>query len=326
MIAQQTMSTRAWAELILLALIWGASFLAFAIALKEVSVFALVAHRVTWAAIGLWIIALLQGWTLPSRKFWLPCLIMGILNNVIPFSLIAWGQLNVESGLASIYNASTAIFGILIAAMVFSDERLTRRKIVGVSVGFFGVVWAIGWDSLSNFDIRALSQLAIIAASISYGLASCWGRAMLKGLDSKASALGMLTGSSIVIIALTLFVDGLPSFQLSAPTWGAIIYISVLATAVAYMLYYRVLALAGAANLMLVTLLIPPIAIALGAVVLNETISSNALTGFLIIGLGMVILDGRLIASLPFPKRATHGNGDAFTTEDKANDDLPEQK
>ena len=304
---QKSMTGQAWAELLLLAFLWGGSFLAFAVALREIDVFAVAAHRVTWAAILLWIIALVRGWPLPPRRLWLACLIMGILNNVIPFSLIAWGQLRVESGLASIYNASTALFAVPIAALVFADERMTPRKTIGVLLGFVGVVLAIGRESLQSFDFRALSQLAIIAASVSYALASCWARAKLRDLDTKSAALGMITGSAIVLTTLSLIFDGAPDLTLAPATWASISYIAIAATVLAYLVYYRVLEMAGAANLMLVTLLIPPVAIVLGAVVLDEALTMDAFVGLLVIALGMAILDGRLLSALSLSKPAHQG-------------------
>jgi len=298
MIPQQSLSTRAWAEMLLLALIWGASFLAFAICLRELGVFTTVAHRVAWGTLVMWGIALARGWPLPPKSLWFACLVMGLLNNVIPFSLIAWGQTTIESGLASILNASTAIFGVLLAAIVFADERLIPRKIIGVLLGFIGVAIAIGIESLANFDVRSMAQISILLASFSYGCASVWARKTLKSLPPHTSALGMLTGSTLIMIPLAFVIDGPPSFSLLPETWIAIVYIAVAATTGAYLLYYRVLSMAGSGNLMLVTLLIPPIAIVLGALVLNESIPPAALIGFAIIALGMLILDGRLAARL----------------------------
>lgn len=319
---QQTLSGRAWAELILLAVIWGGSFLAFAIALRALPVFALAAHRVCWAALLMWATALILRWPLPGPRFWLPCLVMGLLNNVIPFSLIAWGQIRVESGLASIFNASTALFGVLLAAMIFPDERLTGRKAIGTGLGFAGVTVAIGPDSLSSFDIRSVSQLAIIAATLSYGLAACWARATLRPLDPKAAALGMLTASSLCLLALSFWFDGPTTLSLSGPTWASIAFLSIFATFLAYLLYYRVLATAGAGNLMLVTLLIPPIAIALGAAVLGEDLPATAFIGLGIIALGMVILDGRALARLPFSIRRSAAIETGTTAPDRMSDDL----
>jgi len=298
MISQQTLSGRAWAEMLLLAAFWGVSFLAFAICLQELGVFTTVTHRVFWGTLLMWLIAIIRKWPLPPPQLWIACLVMGLLNNVIPFSLIAWGQTTIESGLAAIFNASTAIFGIIFAAIVFSDERLTTRKTIGVILGFLGVSIAIGLESLRSFDLRSLAQLAILGASISYGMASVWARSTLKSLPPHTAALGMLTGASIIMLPLAFIVDGRPSFDLQPETWAAIAYIAIFATTLAYLLYYRVLAMAGSGNLMLVTLLIPPIAIVLGAIVLQEAIAITALIGFAFIALGMIILDGRLAVKL----------------------------
>ena len=284
--------------MLLLALIWGGSFLAFAICLQEIPVFTTVAHRVLWGAIAIWMIAILKGWPLPPREFWAPCLIMGLLNNVIPFSLIAWGQTTIESGLASILNGATAVFGILFASLFFADERLIPRKLIGVILGFIGVIIAIGIDSLRNFDIRSLAQISVLGATISYAFAGIWARKLLKGLPPHASALGMLTGAGVIMIPLAYWVDGTPSFDLKGQTWAAIAFISLLATTGAYLLYYRVLAFAGSGNLMLVTLLIPPVSILLGAWVLKEAVASSSIAGFVVIALGMIILDGRLAGKL----------------------------
>jgi drug/metabolite transporter (DMT)-like permease len=167
--------------------------------------------------------------------------------------------LHIETGLTAILNAATAIFGILFAAIAFSDERLTRAKTIGVLFGFAGVVIAIGADSLRSFDIRSLAQLAIVGACISYGLASVWARKTLKSLPPHTAALGMLTGSSLFMLPLSIAIDGPPSFALQPQTW---------------------------------------VAIFLGAITLDETIPATALLGFAVIALGMIILDGRLMRAL----------------------------
>lgn len=297
MTAQRIISTRTWAELFVLALIWGGVFLAVRLALDEVPFLTTVAHRVFWAAAILWIYVWLRGLPVPrDRRTWVALLVMGCLNNVIPFSLMAWGQLHIESGLASVFNSATAIFGVVIAALILADERLTPRKIVGSLIGFFGVATAVGLDSLRNFDITSLAQLAVIAGTISYGFAGVWARINLSALTPQVAAAGMLTGSSVVMVPVALLIDGVPSFDLSATTLGAIAYYVVFATAGAYLLYYRILAAAGSANLMVVTLLLPPISILLGALVLNESLSPNVYAGLALLALGLTILDGRLVA------------------------------
>ena len=299
MTPQRIISSRTWAELFVLALIWGGVFLAVRLALDEVPFVTSVAHRVFWAAIILWIYVWLRGLSVPrDRRTWIALLVMGCLNNVIPFSLMAWGQLHIESGLASVFNSATAIFGVIIAALILADERLTTRKVVGSLIGFFGVATAIGLESLRNLDITSLAQLAVVAGTISYGFAGVWARINLSALTPQVAAAGMLTGSSIVMVPAAFVIDGVPSFDLSATALGAIAYYVIFATAGAYLLYYRILAAAGSANLMVVTLLMPPISIMLGALVLDETLSTNVYVGLAFLALGLTILDGRLVARL----------------------------
>ena len=295
MMLQKSLSGRAWAELILLALIWGGSFLSIRIALDEVGPLTSVAHRTGWAMIALWAVVLAMRLPVPrSPRIWLGFLGMGMLNNVIPFALMAWGQLHIETGLTSILNASTAIFGVLAAAFFFADERMTLRKGVGVSIGFLGVATAIGLENFRNFDINSLAQLAVIAGTISYACAGVWARKFLGGLPPEVAAAGMLTGSTLITIPLAWSVEGPLTLALHADTILAIAYYALIATGGAYLLYYRVLAMAGSGNLMLVTLLVAPVAITLGALVRNEALSTNALIGFGILAVGLVILDGRI--------------------------------
>ncbi|MBS1303639.1 DMT family transporter [Loktanella sp. SALINAS62] len=293
-IPQKTLSTRAWAELGLLSLIWGGSFLSIRIALDEIGPLTAVAHRVGWAALILWTYVILRRLPLPrSPRVWIGFAGMGLLNNAIPFTLMAWGQLHIETGLTAILNASTALFGVLAAALFLSDERLTWRKLSGVSLGFAGVVIAIGPQALASFDIRSLGQLAVIGGTVSYALAGVWARKMLGGLTPQVATAGMLTSSALIMIPLAHIVDGPMTLDLTPRTWAAIGYYAVVATAVAYLLYYRVLAMAGSGNLMLVTLMVAPVAITLGAIVLNEDLPPRAYAGFVILAAGLLILNRR---------------------------------
>ena len=279
----------------LLATIWGGSFLAIRTALDEIGFLTSVLHRVFWAMLVLWAIVIFKRLPIPrDPKIWGAFLIMGLLNNAIPFSLMAWGQLYIPTGLTSIFNAATAVFGVLVAAMVFADERLTPRKMLGVLLGFFGVCLAIGLDALKQFDTTSLAQLAIVAGTVSYAFASAWARKMLGGVPPMIAAAGMLTGSSLIIVPFAITIEGVPSFALGTTTWLSIGYYAIIATAFAYLLYYRVLGMAGSGNLMLVTLLIPPVAITLGALVRNETLHPGEYIGFAILALGLSIIDGRL--------------------------------
>ena len=299
MTEQRSIPARAWVEILLLGVIWGGSFLAIKLALFEVGFVTSVAHRVFWAALILWGWVWIRGFEIPrDLRIWGAFFMMGLLNNVIPFSLMAWGQLYIETGLTSVFNAATAIFGALVAALILPDERLTARKAVGVMIGFAGVAFAIGLDSFQTFDLRSLAQVAVIGGTISYAFASVWARTKLSDLRPEVAAAGMLTGSSVIMVPAAFIIDGVPSFALSWQATLSIAYYVVFATAGAYLLYYRILATAGAANTMLVTLIIPPVSIILGAVVLKEALSPNVFVGLALLILGLVILDGRLL-----PKR-----------------------
>ncbi len=291
MTSQKTLTARTWSELILLGVIWGMSFLAIRIALDTIPVITSVFHRVFWAALALWIVIIFQRQPVPSDpKVWGIFLIMGLLNNVLPFSLMAWGQLYVETGLTSILNAATAIFGVLLAALFFRDERLTKTRLLGVGLGFLGVSITIGLRQFSNLNPSNLGQVAILAGTLSYAFAAIWARSHMSALPPKIAAAGMLTGSAILMTPVMLLVDGVPTFSLPLQTWLAIAYYALLATAGAYLLYYRVLQQAGSGNVLLVTLIIPPIAILMGALVRDEALPPRAFIGFMVLAIGLLIL------------------------------------
>ena len=296
MAAAPAPSARAWLLLLLLGAIWGGSFFFVEIGLREVPPLTLVLHRVLWAALALWIYVIVAG-KLTVRltpDLWARWAVMGLLNNAIPFSLIVWGQTEIEGGLASIFNAMTAVFGVLVAAIFVADERLTARKLAGAMIGVGGVALIVGGDALSALDPRSLGQIAVLGATLSYAFASVWGRLRLKGIPVELNAVGMLTTSAIMMAPLAVLVDGPPRFDLSAEVWAAVIGLSVLASAAAYLLYFEILRRAGAANTMLVTLIVPPFAIGLGAAFLDERITSEAWAGFAAIALGLAVIDGRL--------------------------------
>jgi len=231
MTPQRTLTTRTWIELFVLAVIWGAVFLAVRLAIDEVPIVTSFAHHVFWAAVILWAFVLVRGLPVPrDPKIWQALIVMGVLNNAIPFSLMAWGQLHIQTGLTLVFNAGTAIFGVLIAALILADERLTTRKIIGSAIGFFGVATAIRLESVRNFDITSVAQLAVIAGTISYAFAGVWARINLTGLPPQVAAAGMLTGSSLEMVPAALLIDCAPSFELSVTALGAIGYYVVFAT------------------------------------------------------------------------------------------------
>lgn len=283
--------------LLALAIVWGGSFFFAEVALSELPPMTVTLFRVALAVPVLLVVVWRKGLHLPrSPRLWGAYLVMGALNNAIPFTLIFWGQTQIESGLASILNGTTAVLGAVVAGLLLKDEPLTPRKLVGAGFGLAGVAAIMGLDLLSGLDLSHLAQLAIVGAALSYAFASVWGKVQLAGQPPQMNALGMLIGSTVVMVPLALWVDGAPRLDLSFHVWAALIGVATLSTGLAYLLYFAILVRAGAANLMLVTLLIPPFAIALGAAFLDEVLTSSAYLGFTLIGLGLVITDGRILA------------------------------
>ena len=221
---------------------------------------------------------------------------MGALNNAIPFSLIFWGQTQIESGLASILNGTTAIFAAVVAALLLVDEPLTAKKIFGAALGIAGVAFIMGPSALTDFNPSNLAQLAILGATLSYAFAGVWGKTALAGQTPLMNALGMLVGSTVLMMPVVLVFDGPPNLELSASVWGALLGMAALSTALAYVLYFAILVRTGTANLLLVTLLIPPFAIGLGVLFLGEKMGPDAWIGFAIIVLGFAVTDGRIFS------------------------------
>ena len=295
MTQQATMSGTAWAMMLVLAAVWGGSFFFVEVALTEEKPLTIVLHRVFWALPVLGAVLWWKGLVPPRDPgIWGAYLVMGALNNVIPFGLIVWGQTHLEGGLASIINGMTAMFGAVVAGALLADERLTFGKIMGAVLGLIGVAVIIGPDAVAGLDIRDLAQVAILGATLSYAFASVWGKVALRGIAPEINAFGMLAGSTILMVPLVLAVDGVPSFDYSPGVWASLLGIAWLATALAYLLYFGILVRAGAANLMLVTLLVPPFAVALGAAFLDERLSPMAFAGFALIAVGLAVTDGRL--------------------------------
>ena len=280
--------------LTLLALIWGGSFFLAAVVLKEVPPITVALFRVVGALPALALFVWFKGVSLPRNlKVWSAYLVMGALNNAIPFSLIFWSQTQITSGLTSILNGATGVTGVIVAGLLLHDERLTAHKVIGVVIGFFGVALTISLDAMRSFDIQSLAPLAVLLAGLSYSLAGVWAKLRLSGQAPEMNALGMIMGSSLLLIPTALWLDGPPSLELMASTWTALLVLAVLCTSVPYLLYFNILKRAGSGNLMLVTLLIPPIAIGLGVIFLKESLQGTALMGFALIALGLTIIDGR---------------------------------
>lgn len=294
---QKQMSMQEWAMLAVLSLLWGGSFLFIGILVKVWPPFTIVTARVGLAALALWIIVRASSVPIPkSPKVWLAFLGMGLLNNVIPFCLIVWGQTRIPGGLAAIFNATTPLFGVIIAHFLTNDEKLTVNRLIGVLVGFAGVVVMIGPAVFSGFGGDTLGELAVMLAAVSYAFAGIFGRRFkAMGLPPLLPAAGQVTASTIVLLPVALLLD--KPWTLPVPgleTIAALLGLALLSTAVGYVLFFKILATAGATNLMLVTILIPPSAIVLSAIVLGDHVEPRHLAGMVLIGLGLMAIDGRI--------------------------------
>lgn len=288
-----TMGAVEWALLATLALLWSGSFFFAKIALADLPPITLVLARVGLASISL--LAVIALWRIEVKLSWKligQFLVMGVLNNIVPFALIFWGQRAIDTGLAAILNATTPIFTVLLAHVLTRDEKLTRNRAVGVLFGLLGVTVLIGPHALAGFDLGAVSQLAIIAAALSYGFAGTYGR-RFRGLPPVVPAAGMLTASTVMILPVALLIDRPWTLHVSSDTWAALAGLALLSTALGYVVYFRILAAAGATNLLLVTLLIPIGALTLGALALDERLAWNAFAGMALIFLGLAAIDGR---------------------------------
>ena len=289
------MSPRTWLLMMLLGLIWGGTFFLSEILLLEMTPFQIVFHRVSIAAIIMVIYITWRGKRLPrDKRSWFALAIMGLLNNAIPFSAIVFGQQYITGGLAAILNSTTAFFGVMLAGLFFKDERLTLRRLIGVIMGIIGVAIIIGMDVLSHLSLTSIGQLLIIVSSISYAFAGIWGRLQVKNLGVEVTATGMLISSSVWMLILATIVEGFPLEALSLRSTAAILTFSVVCTAVAYLLYFAILSAAGAANLTLVTIIIPPFALMLDAFALGEWVTGQQLLGFAIIASGLLVISGKL--------------------------------
>ena len=295
-----------WGLLVLLSLLWGGSFLCVGIAVQELPVLTIIALRVSLAALVLCGIALFSGHQLPrGRKTWQAFLALGLLNNVIPFGLIVFGQQTIGAGLAAILNATTPLWTVLIAALFLADERFSKQKLFGVLLGLVGVIVMVGPDSLAGISRNLGAQLAVLGATLSYAFASVFGRRFAAAKISPLhTALGQVTASSFILVPLALMIDTPWASALpSQATIFAILGLAVLSTAGGYLLFFNILERAGATNVSLVTLLIPPSAIAMGMLFLEETLQGIHFIGLALIILGLLSLQGRLFR-LSRPKQA----------------------
>ena len=287
-----------WMLLVLLSVVWGGSFFFNGIALREFPTLSIVTARVGLAALALLLLMRMLGQGIQLNRQILKAFFgMSFLNNVVPFSLIVWGQQHIASGVASILNATTPLFTMLVAHWFTTDEKINPRRLLGVLTGMGGVGLMMGLDSMETSGFHLLDQSTILLAAFSYGLAGVYGKRFAQlEIPPLATATGQLCASSMILIPLTLWIDqpwtmAMPSIE----GMGSLLGIALLSPALAYFIYFRLLKTAGATNLLLVTLLIPVSAIILGVFLLDESLEPQHLSGMAVISLGLLIMDGHLL-------------------------------
>lgn len=289
----QHMDASDWALLFILGMLWGATLYFTEIALIELRPFTLAFGRVLISGVTLWGIAMLLGHRLPRIGAWGPFFVIGALNNAVPFSLIMWGQTEITGSLASILNATTPLSTVVVAHFLTRDEKLSINKVVGIFLGLAGVSVMIGLDALQGLGLGILAQLAVVVAGMSYACAGVYGR-RFQGTPPVVIASGQLIASSILLLPCALLVDRFWTLPGLLPaTWTALFLLALPSTALAYLIYFHLLAKAGATNVLLVTFILPITAIFLGFFLLGERLEPQHILGMVLIGLGLAAIDGR---------------------------------
>lgn len=316
MTASARMTPASWAMLLLLSVLWGGSFFFTKLALPALPPLALIFCRVVLAAFALHIVLRMRAIRFPLTRAALGSfVVMGLLNNAVPFTLLAWGQVHIASGLAAVLNAFTPISTVIIAHVLTDTDRATPTKLAGVVIGLAGVAVMIGPAALDGIAGNVTAQLACLAATVSYALAGIYGR-RFRSQPALVTAAGQLTGSSLImaaVIALLMATGGVSPLALARDmTWSAglaVLALALICTAFAYILYFRILAQAGPTNVVLVTFLVPVSAIVLGAIFLDEMLLPRHWIGVGLIAVALAAIDGRLPALLPRPGKRTTQRG-----------------
>jgi drug/metabolite transporter (DMT)-like permease len=291
------MTSREWALLLALSILWGGSFFFVRVALDGLPPLTLVLARVGIGGLVLLAVLKAMGQDLPRRReVWTTLAVMALLNNLIPFSLIFWGQTAIPAGLAAILNATTPLFSVIVMHLFTEDEKATPNKVVGVLTGFAGVVLLVGPAAFGALDTPLWALLACLVAALSYALSGLWGRRIKPlGITPVVTAWGQLSVTTLVMIPVVTLVDR--PWTLAMPGWPSILAVlglAVLSTALAYILFFRILDSAGPTNLLLVTFLIPVSAILLASLFLGERLAWTHFAGMALIGMGLAAIDGRL--------------------------------
>lgn len=286
-----------WLLLIVLGLCWGCTFFFNEIAVLEVPPLLIILFRVSLAAAILWVAVIVSGAPVPREgSVWRALLVMAVINSAVPFFLIVWGQVHITGGLASILIATSPLFAVIAAHFFTTDEGFTLGKVLGVLAGLTGVVFLIGPELLGDIGSDFLGQLALLGAAFLYAISAIYGRRFsARKVQPLIVATGQMTMSVVLLLPIALIFE--PPWALESPgipAWGAMISLAVISTSFAYLIYFRILATAGAINILLVNFLVPVSALLLGIFILGETLTTEQMIGMAFIALGLALIDGRV--------------------------------
>ncbi len=281
-----------WIALITLGMIWGASYLFIKVGGAEIGPLTFVAGRVSIAAFSVAIVLLLRREGFPARKreLWWPLVVMGLTNGVIPYVLITWGETQISSGLAGILVATMPIFTMLFAHWMTHDEKLNTNKMIGIAIGFAGVVVLFLPDLQQGITLSFIGTLVTVIAAVSYGFATAFAHRYVKGVSNLGAEFGQMLSASIILIPLSLAFDHPWTLHPSMEAIGALVILAVVNTAFAYLIYYWLIEHSGPTSTSLVTYISPVSAIILGALIEHESYDWTAFVGFLGIVAGVLMV------------------------------------
>ena len=296
------MSTSDWGIIMLLSLLWGGAFFLIELGLRGFPPNTLVFLRMAIAAPLMLIVLWFLKQKLPTdAKSWKQLFILGAINAALPFILFFWGQTQIDSGLASVLNATTPLWGVVTAHFLTRDEKATPARMIGVLLGMAGIIVMVGTEALSGITGSVLAQLACLTATLSYAFAAIYGRTLSQStMSPMVIATGQVITAAILMLPIAVIVD--QPWTLPTPGWDAwagAIGLAIPSTAVAYFFYFKLIDRAGASNAMLVAFIMPVIAIILGVVALGETVDLKEIAGASLIALGLIAIDGRIFARRP---------------------------
>ncbi len=287
------MKLRAWLAFLLLGLVWGSSFFWIKIAVQEIGPFTLVAYRLLFGALGLILVVALRRPPLPpARRLWLAMAVMGLANTAIPFVLISWGEQYIDSGVASILNSTVPLFTMLIAHLFLVDERITWLKFSGLLAGFGGVVLLFSRDIAGSEGINSLlGQAAVLVAAMMYGGSSVFARRVLRPVSPILQAFVTVTVADLMVWVAVPLVEFPLELPAGALVWTSIIWLGILGSCVAYLLYFYLIQEIGSTRTTLVTYLLPVFGVALGVIFLGERLNLQLVFGTILVVAGVWLVN-----------------------------------